>query len=336
MKNILFILSMIISATAFSRPVGELTVRDVRMERQNESLIVNFTVEVPKHAVRSNYKQFLVPVVYHGDKNALLPGIELTGRNKARREKQERLLAGASEDISGGIIAREGETVVYMTSIPYAEWMDTLSLRLDRMEEGCCKTEALTGLLLAERVRMNPEIPPVPVVEPVVPASEEKVMEREFAVYFRFDNADMDTTFMDNNITLAKVAAFLKQDGVSRSAIKIMGYASPEGNEAWNEKLAYRRAEVLKNYLIGLGWAGRNSVTIVRHAINWKGLKALVAQSDMPFKADVLQILSDTTDVELTNRKLRQLGGGVPYHYLVTKVYPELRVASFLITNFNN
>lgn len=336
MKNIIFILSMIFSATAFARPIEELKIHDVRMERQKESLFVSFTLEVPEQTVRSNYKQYLIPVIYNGENGVALTVIEVTGPNKARREKQEQRLSENTQQSPRNIKLRNGEIVAYETTVPYdATWMTMLSLRIDRKEEGCCDERILATLPLINGARINPETLPT-VNLPIATIPGQKTSGKNFVVFFRFNRADIDTTFMDNNRTLNEVFAFLKQGNAMDSKIKIAGYASPEGNEAWNGELAYKRAEALAYYLVSHGWATRDSVAIVYHAINWDGLRTLLDTPDMPFKADVLNVLNNTADVETTNRKLRQLQGGQPYHYLKGKVYPKLRVASFGITNFNN
>lgn len=332
MKKILFILSVMISTTVFSRTPEEIKVRDVRMEKQGENLTVNFKLDVPQHAVKSKYKQFLVPIVYNQEQTIPLPSIEVIGRNKAKRERQERWLAGNREYLPDDLIAAEGETLSYSASIPYAEWMDTLSLRLERLEEGCCTTKALASLQLMEGVGLVPKQQAVPVVAEPVDSVEKTVTVRHFTVYFRLNQATIDMGWEDNARTLREVADFLKQN--AKVKVEIAGFASPEGSETWNEQLANRRAEALKRYLTDQGGMKPEFVTIVSHSIDWEGLKSFVSGSDLPYKTEVLKILNDTSQPELTNRKLQQLQGGVPYRYLLTKVYPKLRVASFSITNF--
>lgn len=335
MKKILFLLSMILSIPTFAKPEGDLKIHDVRLEKQNENLIVNFTVDIPRDLVKSKYKQILIPTLYNGQNQMELSTIEIIGKNKLRREKQVRLLAGNPEIVFDGVTAQNGEIITYTESIPYEPWMDRLSLRVDRKEEGCCKEELLPALALIEGQNMNPTPPAPPVtILPVEPTPEREAIEQRFVIHFRFNRANIDPTFMNNAQTLEEVADFIKKGNVKGTKIEIAGFASPEGNEAWNEKLALRRAEALQLYLVERGWTNRNSIAIVNHAINWDELRTLVTASDIPYKTRVLDILNDTTNGELTNRKLQQLQGGVPYRYLIKNVYPKLRNVSFLIINF--
>lgn len=333
MKKILFILSVMLSVTAFARTSGEISIRDVRMERQNENLTVSFKLDVPQHTVRSKYKQILIPVIYNQSQQALLPSIEIMGRNKAKRERQERFLAGNSEYLPSGLIAPEGEELSYTVSLPYAEWMNTLSLRLDRMEEGCCSTNSMNALDLAEGVNLAPK--PAPVLAPaelVDTVKKQDVKVRQFTVYFRFNQVQIDPEWKDNASVLRDAADFLRQ--TKNAKVEIAGFASPEGNEAWNEQLAYKRAESLKHYLIDHGKIRPDAIVIASHSINWEGLQTFMDNSDLQFKSEVLKILNSTDNTVLKNQKLQQLQGGVPYHYLKTKVYPDLRVVSFSITNY--
>lgn len=330
---ILFIISMMFSAISFSQSHGELNIHDIRLEKQTDNLMVNFKVDVPQHLVRSNYKQLLIPVVYNGQQEIYLPAVEVIGRIRAKRDRQERLLAGNSNAPDAVLIAPAGETFSYTTTLPYTQWMDTVSLRMEQIEKGCCKEKLLNTSTLAEGISLVPKTQPVPIATPSSDSvSTPKETEQLLAIHFRVNQSEIDPAFEGNSNTLKEASEFLKQN--QKSKIEITGFASPEGSKAWNEELAYKRAQALERYFIAQGWATNASIMIVDHSINWQGLETYMINSDLPFKTEVLKILNDTSNAGLRNQKLRQLQGGIPYQYLVTKVYPELRVASFLITNF--
>lgn len=334
MKNIiLFILGIMFSTFSYARSVGELNIHDIQIEKKNENLIVNFKVDVPQHLVKSNYKQLLIPVVYNEQQEIDLPAITIIGRIRVKREKQERLLTGNTNAPATVLIAPVGETFSYIISVPYSKWMDTLSLRIEQIEQGCCKEKLLSISTLAEGISLVPKPQPIPITiasNDSIPAH--KVKNQLFTLHFRLNQSKIEMAFDDNSNTLKQVSEFIKQN--PQTKIEISGYASPEGNKSWNEELANKRAQALENYLIAQGWASDASITIINHSINWQGLQTFMVNSDLPFKTEVLKILNDTSNVELRNQKLRQLQGGIPYQYLVSKVYPKLRVASILITNF--
>lgn len=72
-------------------------------------------------------------------------------------------------------------------------------------------------------------------------------------LHFRFDRTLPDSGYMDNiHVFNALDSLFSSHDTVSQkiSSIHILAFASPDGNTAYNEQLAERRAINIKNYLI--------------------------------------------------------------------------------------
>lgn len=70
-------------------------------------------------------------------------------------------------------------------------------------------------------------------------------------LHFRFDRTLPDSGYMDNiHVFNALDSLFSSHDTVSQkiSSIHILAFASPDGNTAYNEQLAERRAINIKNY----------------------------------------------------------------------------------------
>ena len=60
---------------------------------------------------------------------------------------------------------KAGGTVAYTFALPYGEWMNGASLRLDAKSKGCCSEEMLPPVLLAADVALiAPVEQPVPVM----------------------------------------------------------------------------------------------------------------------------------------------------------------------------
>lgn len=108
--------------------------------------------------------------------------------------------------------------------------------------------EALTLLNAELQAKLDERSEPAEVVvEKVVEKVVEEVkvptyLENTFLINFAFNSSEL---VGDAKATLDKIPA--------GSNVTIAGYASPEGNKAYNLKLSDRRAEAVKNYLLSRG-----------------------------------------------------------------------------------
>ncbi len=64
----------------------------------------------------------------------------------------------------------------------------------------------------------------------------------------QLDNAMQQASNLQKELAVERVATYMKKHPEAKVIIK--GYASPEGNLAFNEKLAKARAEAVKNILV--------------------------------------------------------------------------------------
>ncbi len=71
------------------------------------------------------------------------------------------------------------------------------------------------------------------------------VEKNEFIVIFRQSSSKVDTQQMPN---IDRLASYLKKN--SNAKVTISGYASPEGNADFNQKLSEKRAEAVKDILV--------------------------------------------------------------------------------------
>ena len=116
--------------------------------------------------------------------------------------------------------------------------------------------------------------------------------------------------------------------------IEVAGYASPDGTENLNTKLATKRQENAQKKLqrelkkIKVTTTVDSEIT----AEDWAYFQALVEASNIQGKKDILSILKNEADPEKREDKIKDLG--VVYEELATAILPELR-RSRLILNYN-
>lgn len=151
-------------------------------------------------------------------------------------------------------------------------------------------------------------------------------------VYFRFDRVDIDTAYAGNGNAL-HILSNLFSDTTCLSlidSVHIYAYSSPEGREAYNNRLAERRAAVMKDYLATRHPSARQiPVRLLPQGENWAGLRTLVLQAeDFDEREEVLMIIDKVQDLAKRERLIRRLNTGKAYEYIRQHILPFLRSAA--------
>ena len=154
----------------------------------------------------------------------------------------------------------------------------------------------------------------------------------ELVLHFRFDRSMVDYGYRDNNRILAAMhKIFADSLCVSRiDSVCIQAFSSPEGDADYNRRLALRRAQAVKGYLVWR-YPGLNQYRIrtSAQAESWDALRD-VALNDtlLPCRDEILQILKLNTGEKRKEALLKKLNTGIPYRHISQWILPELRNAS--------
>ena len=156
-----------------------------------------------------------------------------------------------------------------------------------------------------------------------------------FMLYFRFDNATVDSTYMDNSRALLYLDKQLSSHALAAhiDSVNIFSFASPEGNRTYNERLARQRSISVKNYLGSKYPHLDNSrLHIYPKGENWQELRHLIAKDkDLPNQEEVLQIIDCNKNPEHCKALLKELNGGIPYRYIHERYLHYLRNAAVCV-----
>ncbi|MDL2230435.1 OmpA family protein, partial [Alistipes sp. OttesenSCG-928-L06] len=159
-------------------------------------------------------------------------------------------------------------------------------------------------------------------------------------VYFDLGKYDINPEFRDNRQTLINLTAVTEMilgDPHSRvERVVVAGFASPEGTFRFNDILSFRRAAAIKHYLLQTTGLRDEQVWTYNGSVDWRGLRLLVEQSDMPQKERILRLLESTSDEAQRLERLKQLDDGAPYRYLFDEVFPLLRNGAFIKVYYSN
>ncbi len=150
-------------------------------------------------------------------------------------------------------------------------------------------------------------------------------------VHFRQGRADLDPDFRGNGARLDSMVVKLRDDSRLRvKNVRVTGSASPEGSVAINRSLSRRRADAiiaalgLEDSIASFNYIGRD----------WSGLARMVeADEQTPSRGEVLSLLDEINsslmagepDNAANLQRLKSVGGGVPYAYMYSRMFPSLR-----------
>lgn len=158
-------------------------------------------------------------------------------------------------------------------------------------------------------------------------------------IYFKQDYAVLDENYMGNKIALdlfrERIIKLYNTPGHRTHKISIISGASPEGRSDRNDQLSTQRAQVIRQYLIENTPQLPTEMFVVKSAgEDWDGLLHLVENRyDVPQRAEVMDILRNTPVwvkkdgkiVDGKKRQLQNLGGGYPWRWMLTNLFPKLR-----------
>lgn len=131
---------------------------------------------------------------------------------------------------------------------------------------------------------------------------------------------------------LQSVLHQLKSDpNITVGSIQITGFTAPDGNFNQNEKQALNRTLGLTNYIRKNASLENLSFEVNWVAEDWKKITSLVEQSEMPFKAAVLDIIHTIDVVNGREIALMNLAGGSPYQYMKAYIFPQVRRIEYAI-----
>lgn len=156
------------------------------------------------------------------------------------------------------------------------------------------------------------------------------VLNERLSAYIDFpaNGVSLNPKYGNNRAELSKLEERLTPLLLSGNVkgIRIIGYASPDGNTKENERLAGNRAIQFKSYLqkqfkqidpslITIDWVGED----------WTGLQRLISESKKPYSARVDAIFQLTNDPESRRKQIKAMDKGAVYKDIEKSFFSRLR-----------
>ncbi len=325
---------------------GSVTVQVNELAQRGDSLYVDMAVTTEGRNVPSRMSADFTPVLVSGERSLALPAVSLMGRNSYRNHRRALALMSAKER---GAYEKSAPYYVvpdykgdsrmdYRLALPYEAWMSSAKLTLQRIDCGCGKSSVTDVRLLAGKVSLEEVIvieryriePHLAYIRPEAEAVKSRAEQGESFLDFAVGKTSVNPEFGRNAAELEKIRRMidLVQDDkdLTIKRIVIVGYASPEGSLAMNERLSEGRAKALRDYLQSRYPAIPGSLYSIRFGgENWDDLVKAVQTSDMPDKQAVLDIIDRYSIIGGRGAKLMALKGGTPWRYMLREMFPSLR-----------
>lgn len=210
-------------------------------------------------------------------------------------KEQAAVLAGTSRSAREALLRQFGLTIAYglntlQKQIKYGDLMVPMAHDYKKVRTVVTKTDMLYNINSSD----------------VTPSNQ------------RNANLDIFRMTVDNNL----------QNDRATQNIAVKGYASPDGPEAYNDKLSKARSESSKRLVAQLLSDTGLEVDAAAYGEDWDGFKALIEQSDIEDKNLILQVLSLYNSPVEREKEIKNLSS--VFEELKSDVLPELRRAQII------
>lgn len=162
-------------------------------------------------------------------------------------------------------------------------------------------------------------------------------------IYFRPGYSLLELSYRDNAANMKALTQGIQtikgNPCVQLQHIRILSAASPEGNSAFNKRVAKRRGERLRNYLKETLVLPDSIFTVSSAGEDWQGLASLIAKEKTPWRNKALQIIRHTPEwvtrngkaVDGRKRQLQNLDGGKAWKYMLDNHFYTLRTGAVVV-----
>lgn len=243
-------------------------------------------------------------------------------------------LQGEAVEANATIISFEtGGSFNYTAKIPYSDEMDISELVVRVKATIKEKSVEFPEIKLADGVISTPKLVHLTAqdIEAMHQFKRIENLTESADIHFVINQAtvrsselkEADVKNLESVIDEAKDA-----DNMEFKGVKIAAYASPDGAEDLNTRLAEKRKVAAQNYLSkelkSVDAAKEDGfVSAESTPEDWDGFKTLMAVSDIQDKEQILRVLEINSDPELREKEIKKLSQ--VYEEIAEKVLPELR-----------
>ena len=342
------IFAIFITICGFLSNAGAQTaISNEKISHDGKNVTVTFDLDTDDADIPSRRKEVILPYLYNGKDTLFLDAMEIYGKGRYKRERQENAIGGDRKwELSDNQTLKNKGTYTYVSQVPLKRWMTVARLGLRRQLVGCaCEKEMPEDSIIAQA-----ELFKVPQVQRRLP---EYILEDatrqwdfgqdELEIVFKVSKAEIDSTVFNNEIAFGKILSavdkIFSNPHFRVDKIEIAGYASPEGSRRFNNWLGENRAKALIDYIIS--HRPQYALTPDHFNIhngeeNWAGLRRHLIESQIEERDSVKAIIDSPLPDEEKKSAIKDLNGGKVWKQMLEQVYPHLRCARYLAVFYDS
>ena len=338
---IAFVLGAVMTAEA------QTSIRNESMVRNADFVTVTFDVDTDQTDLPHLRKEVILPYIYNQKDTLFLDPVEVYGKGRFKRERQENAIGGDKDwELGEGKTMKNAGVYKYESQVPLKKWMTVANLGIRRQIVGCaCENDLADENVAQASLFENPQvIRRTPQYFLAEIGRKWDFGQDELEIVFKVSKTEIDSSVFNNEVTFGKIL-----DAVDKihsnplykiEKLHVAGYASPEGPTKFNTWLGINRAQALVDYIIshrpeyGLT---KDNFEIHNGEENWEGLRRVVAESEIEEKDEILKLI-DNKELSPSARKneIRKLNGEKAWEHMLKDIYPHLRCARYLAVYYDS
>lgn len=320
------------------------SVDDITMKQANGRLDIAMVFDMSNLHVRSNRSLLITPLLSDGREMLQLPAVIIDGRRRSIIHERHADDIFPSVDTYIRRKNRSEQELDYDASITYQPWMANAELIL--REEWCaCHDAPYTEDLLAvasmpkhtqqgsdtanQQALVTDAKPQMAYAMP--PKSDNpSPTHYDAAIYFHVNKCDIVPSYMGNQHTIDTLRN-LFANNKDIKAVKLMGYASPEGPLPFNKSLAAKRAAAIKDYMTKNNIGASVPITVDSATTDWAAIKDWLNSSRIENYLKIIAIIDDNSIAEADKNAAIRKQFPVAYNFMLRQWYPKLRTTDISI-----
>lgn len=306
-------------------------IESMQVTQSGNQLLVNMELNMDSLQLSSNDRYVFTPLVIGRSNNVELPAIVLNGRKQDITYRRNGHRKYGPETVAVRRINKTAQTVHYSATVPYERWMENVNVEV--IEDYCgCGDVLNQNVALVHRLRT----PYMPYLRPQAEAQKERYEEGRAFIDFPVDKITLYPDYRENPRELNKIIQtinLVKEDkNTTITGISIHGFASPESPYEHNAYLAENRARTLKDYVRRLLHLEDGIFSVEFTPEDWDGLRRYVAESALEHKAEILDLIDNTTlNPDAKEWKIKSTYPE-DYRFMLQTWYPALRHSDYVVT----
>lgn len=347
MKFMKKIYTLMLALLPLAAMADEVKVTTPSLTLKNDTLTISFQMDVADVQVNSTQAYAFTPVLSKQWRLYALPPVVVSGKKNFKMRKEDRKIARNGEykapyTVIYGRADDRQDVVDYTLQIPFQQWMAT-GMDMIILQEG--EESCTIDLPEIQQIEEKPAEKPKPQLpQPgafcescvsmvsFIPFNERtaknRSMQKTLFIEYPVGGTTFKPDYKNNAQEMQKMqnelAPLTKDPLVIFKAVRICGYASPDGSVKTNERMASTRAASFAEQLKERNQFADSLIQVQSGGEDWDELIRLLNEKKPAFATKALETIAKYDNLDVREARLKT-ALGASYSTLVKEYYPSLR-----------